>query len=106
MSNFEIKGQAIVGTLESSDLQIIIDKNDGKGITLDLQSSVEFQYGEVIRNVILDTLKGLGVVDAKLSVVDKGALDCTIKARTIAVVHRASGTVESINWEELEAWNV
>lgn len=106
MSNFEIKGQAVVGTLESSDLQIIIDKNDGKGITLDLQSSVEFQYGEVIRKVILDTLESLGVRDAKLSVVDKGALDCTIKARTIAVVHRASGKVDSINWEDLEAWNV
>lgn len=106
MSEFVIKNQAVVGTLESSDLQIIIDKNDGNGIEIDLKSSVEFQYGAVIRKVIKETLDHLGVKDAKLSVVDKGALDCTIKARTIAVVHRASGQVESIDWEGLESWNV
>lgn len=106
MSQFVIKNQAVAGTLESSDMQIMIDKNDGKGIELDLQSSVEFQYGDQIRKVILDTLDNLGIKDAKVSVVDKGALDCTIKARTIAVVHRASDTVQSIDWEGLEAWNV
>ena len=106
MSDFVIKNQAVVGTLESSDLQIIIDRNDDGGIVLDLQSSVEFQYGKVIREVILETLDKLGVKDAKLSVIDKGALDCTIKARTISGVHRACGKVESINWEELESWNV
>ncbi len=106
MSQFVIKNQAVAGTLESSDMQIMIDKNDGKGIELDLQSSVEFQYGDQIRKVILETLDNLGIKDAKVSVVDKGALDCTIKARTIAVVHRASDTVQSIDWEGLEAWNV
>ncbi|QIK56938.1 citrate lyase acyl carrier protein [Erysipelothrix sp. HDW6A] len=106
MSQFVIKNQAVAGTLESSDMQIMIDKNDGKGIELDLQSSVEFQYGDQIRKVILETLDHLGIKDAKVSVVDKGALDCTIKARTIAVVHRASDTVQSIDWEGLEAWNV
>ena len=106
MNEVEVKHQAVAGTLESSDLQIMIDKNPNGGVELNVQSSVEFQYGDQIRKVVLETLTGLGIQDAKVSVVDKGALDCTIKARTIAVVHRASDRVETIDWEGLEAWNV
>jgi len=106
MPKYEIKKQAIAGTLESSDLQITIDKNDDKGIVIDLQSSVEYQYGKQIKAVITETLNSLGIDNANVGVVDKGALDCTIKARTIAVVHRASEITENIDWEELESWNV
>lgn len=105
MQKFVIEKQAIAGTLESSDLQIIIDKNDGKGIEIELKSSVENQYGRRIREVLSTTLKNLGVQDARLTVVDKGALDCTIVARTVAVVHRAANATEKIDWEGLEAWN-
>ena len=31
LAKFEIKNQAVAGTLESSDLQIMIDQNAGKG---------------------------------------------------------------------------
>ncbi|AMC94157.1 citrate lyase ACP [Erysipelothrix larvae] len=106
MAKFEIQKQAMAGTLESSDLQIVIDKNDGKGIEINLQSSVEYQFGKQIREVILETLNQLGITDAKVEAVDKGALDCTIKARTIAVVHRACGITMNYDWEELDSWNV
>ena len=106
MENFKIEKQAIAGTLESSDLQIIIDENEGRGIEIELKSSVANQYGRRIREVLTETLKNMGIKDAKLLVTDKGALDCTIIARTIAVVHRASGKTEEIDWEELETWNV
>ncbi len=106
MGNFKIEKQAIAGTLESSDLQIIIDENEGRGIEIELKSSVANQYGRRIREVLTETLKSMGIKDAKLLVTDKGALDCTIIARTIAVVHRASGKTEEIDWEELETWNV
>jgi len=106
MPKYEIKKQAIAGTLESSDLQITIDKNDDKGIIINLQSSVEYQYGKQIKSVITETLNSLGIDNVNVEVVDKGALDCTIKARTIAVVHRASEITENIDWEELESWNV
>lgn len=105
MNQFEIKKQAIAGTLESSDLQITIDQNDGKGIEISLQSSVESQFGKQIRALILETLNNLGVIDCKVNVIDQGALDCTIKARTIAVVHRASGIEANYDWEALEKWN-
>ena len=106
MQKFNIVKQAIAGTLESSDLQIIIDKNEGNGLEIDLKSSVEKQYGRRIREVLLDTLRNLGVKDAKLTVTDKGALDCTIVARTIAAVHRAADATDKIDWEGLEKWNV
>ncbi|HCW73642.1 MAG TPA: citrate lyase acyl carrier protein [Clostridiaceae bacterium] len=106
MQKFIIEKQAIAGTLESSDLQIIIDRNDGKGIEIELESSVKNQYGRRIREVLIDTLNNLGVVHAKLKVSDKGALDCTIIARTIAAVHRAADATDKIDWEGLEKWNV
>lgn len=106
MSRFEIKQQGVAGTLESSDVQILIDQNPGQGIELELTSSVEKQFGKHIRNVIGETLENLGVSQAKLVVKDQGALDCTIKARLIAAVHRASGQTGSIDWEEIEKWNV
>ena len=106
MQKFNIVKQAIAGTLESSDLQIIIDRNEGNGLEIDLKSSVEKQYGRRIREVLLDTLRNLGVKDAKLTVTDKGALDCTIVARTIAAVHRAADATDKIDWEGLEKWNV
>ena len=40
---------------------------------------------------IRGTLEGLGVEDARVEAVDKGALDCTIKARTSAAAFRAAG---------------
>jgi len=106
MTRHTVHQQGVAGTLESSDVQILIDQNSAGGIDINLTSSVEKQYGQQIRKVIMDTLKNLGVTDAKLQVQDQGALDCTIVARTIAAVHRASDSVSDIDWGELEEWNV
>lgn len=106
MTGYEIKKQAIAGTLESSDIQVIIEKNDGGGIDIQLKSNVEKQYGRQIRQKIEETLKAMGIKDAKLNVVDRGALDCTIVARTMSAVHRASGIQENYQWKEIDSWNV
>lgn len=47
----------------------------------------------------------LKVTAAKVEAVDKGALDCTIQARTIAAVHRAAG-IDQYDWKEIDSWNV
>ena len=93
----EIEKAAMAGTLESSDVQVTIEPADSK-LTLDLSSSVLGQYGRQIRRVVLDTLSSLGVEAAKVTVVDKGALDCTIKARTECAVYRAAGFDGPIPW--------
>lgn len=86
----KIENTAVAGTLESSDVQIMI--SEGKeGITIDLESQVLEQFGKQIKQVILDTLTAYDVTDAQLKVVDKGALDCVIKARLTAAIHRSLG---------------
>lgn len=86
----EILDAGIAGTLESSDITVQIEKNEGNGIELELKSSVENQFGNQIRKVIIETLLDLGVESAFVQANDKGALDCTIKARVRTAVSRAT----------------
>lgn len=96
----EIKQTALAGTLESSDIQITLSQGND-GIQIDLDSSVEALYGPQIKKVITDTLAAYDIDNAKVKAVDKGALDCVIKARTMAAAQRALGTVDEPNWEVL-----
>ena len=84
----EIIRPAAAGTLESSDCQVMIEEGDGK-VEFSLESSVINQYGNQIRKVALETLNNLGVNNAKVTMIDKGALDCTIKARIEAADSRS-----------------
>lgn len=83
-----LKAEAIAGSLESSDILIQITPGDG-GIDIDLESTVLVHYGEDIKQSILEVLADLGITDAYVKAVDKGALDCTIRARTTTAVLRA-----------------
>ena len=81
--------EAIAGTLESGDIMITI--GPGEGLQVDLQSTVAAQFGRQIKAVITETLEGLGIENAAVKAVDKGALDCTIRARVTAAAVRATG---------------
>lgn len=94
----EIKKSAVAGTLESSDAMVTVEPNEGNGIEFELNSAVIHQYGHSIRKTVLQTLENLGVSDVKISVVDKGALDCTIKARVEGAVFRAVEQKENLPW--------
>ena len=94
----EIKKAAMAGTLESSDAQVTVEPGSG-AIELSLQSSVMNQYGRQIKATVLETLQRLDVSDARVTVVDKGALDCTLKARVECAVFRSCGRSEAgIPW--------
>ena len=93
----EITRPAVAGTLESSDCQVMIEEGDGK-VEFSLESSVINQYGNQIRKVELETLNNLGVNNAKVTMIDKGALDCTIKARIEAAVYRSVLQTEDLPW--------
>ena len=84
----EILKPAMAGTLESSDAQVTVEPGEG-GIELNLQSSVMNQYGRQIKATVLETLERLEVSSARVTVVDKGALDCTLKARVECAVFRS-----------------
>lgn len=88
-SAMEVMQSAIAGTLESSDIMVTISPQEKSGIEIELTSPVEQQFGRQIKKVILNTARGMGLKNAKITAVDKGALDCTIKARTTSAICRA-----------------
>ena len=93
----EIRKPAVAGTMESCDCMVSVEPG-GNGIELDLSSSVIRQYGVQIRKVILETLDRLEVENARVTVVDKGALDCTIKARVECAVYRSNDVSTGLPW--------
>ena len=85
----EIRRPACAGTMESSDIMVSISQADTEGIQIDLTSVVEKQFGRRIREVITEVLQNEGVTSAYVHAVDKGALDCTVRARTRCALQRA-----------------
>ncbi|WP_070000930.1 citrate lyase acyl carrier protein [Cellulosilyticum sp. I15G10I2] len=95
----EIVQKGVAGTLESSDLMVMVEKNEKKEIQIQLKSSVEQQFGDEIKKVVLMVLEEFGITRCKLSIADKGALDCTIIARLRTALSRACDMKE-FNWRE------
>lgn len=93
----EILKPAAAGTLESSDCQVTVEPGDGS-IDFSLESAVINQFGNQIKKVVMETLESLEIDNVKISIVDKGALDCTIKARVEAAAFRAVGQTENLPW--------
>jgi citrate lyase subunit gamma (acyl carrier protein) len=80
----------VAGTMESSDIIVTVEPREKGGIELTLTSSVMQQFGRQIERVIRETLAELNVSDAYVTAVDKGALDCTVRARVSAAAFRAA----------------
>lgn len=93
----EIKRPAMAGTLESSDCQVTIEPGDGQ-VEFELESAVMHQFGKQIRKVVMETLAHLDVKDVRITVVDKGALDCTIRARVEGAVYRSVEQKDNLPW--------
>ena len=82
----EIKRNAVAGTMESSDVYVEIEP--GEGIDIQLESVVKAQFGDSIVQVVQEVLKDCGVEDATVRRVDRGALECGIRARVETAVLR------------------
>ena len=76
---------------------VTVEDGDGE-VDLTLESTVIHQYGNQIRQVVLETLENLDVQNIRIKIVDKGALDCTIRARVEAAVYRSTGQMEQLPW--------
>lgn len=96
----KITKEAVAGTLESSDVMVRIAPGGGNQIDLQVNSSVAKQFGDVIRQTVLDTLSKLEVTSAQVIIDDKGALDCILQARLQAAVLRAADST-SVPWSKL-----
>ncbi|MBE5991429.1 MAG: citrate lyase acyl carrier protein [Paenibacillaceae bacterium] len=93
----EIVQPAMAGTLESSDCQVTVEPGNN-GIEFNLESVVINQFGNQIKKVVMETLKNMEVSQVKISIVDKGALDCTIKARVEGALFRSIGQFDHLPW--------
>ncbi len=81
-------GQA--GTLESNDVMITVSPGEeGSGISIELTSIVKEQYGDAIQKTVQDVVGEEKCRDIYITVVDRGALDCTIRARLLTALLRA-----------------
>ena len=85
----ELHHAGVAGTMESGDIYVEIEPGQ-PGLTIDLDSTVGSQFGSQIRRVIGETLRECGVDGATVRAVDKGALDCTIRARVAAAAYRGA----------------
>ena len=95
----KIVKEAMAGTLESSDVLVKVAPSDGP-LDVVVKSEVERQFGAQIRRVVFETLERLAISDGIVIVEDKGALDCTIRARLQTAVLRG-GEVERLDWSVL-----
>ncbi len=88
----EIIQRASAGTLESSDAYVEIEPGTD-GISLQLESVVMEQFGDTIQETVRELLAKLSVENANIRVIDRGALECVIRARVETAVLRGKGNV-------------
>ena len=83
----KIMKNATAGTMESSDVYVEIESGTD-GIQLQLESVVAQQFGESIKAVVREVLQEQGVEHANVRVMDRGALECVIRARVETAIIR------------------
>ena len=86
----EILKRASAGTMESSDAYVEIEPGEN-GVEIQLESVVLAQFGDAIDGTIREVLEELQVRDAKVRVIDRGALECVLRARVETAVLRGKG---------------
>lgn len=96
----KILKSAVAGTLESSDVMITVSPSDT--LVIDLDSTVKNQYGKAIMKCVETVLEELSVVSGEIKVVDKGALDCSIRARLQSAIFQAAEVkATEVPWKEV-----
>ena len=86
----DIVCRATAGTLESSDVFVSLEPND-QGLEIDIDSVVIKQFGDDILRVVKEVLSEQEITDAKVSIVDRGALECVLRARVETAILRGKG---------------
>jgi citrate lyase subunit gamma (acyl carrier protein) len=84
----KIVRKASAGTMQSSDLMVVVEP--AEGVDIRIESTVKKQFEPLILARIEATLARLGVATGSIEVTDRGALDYAIDARVEAALRRAS----------------
>jgi citrate lyase subunit gamma (acyl carrier protein) len=85
----EIKNKASAGTIQSSDLMVLVEP--AARLEIRIESTVKKQFEHLIRARIEDTLARHAVESGLIKVTDRGALDYAIEARVETALRRAAG---------------
>jgi citrate lyase subunit gamma (acyl carrier protein) len=64
-----------------------------QGLQLHLESVVAQQFGQAILETVREVFAENGVENANVRIVDRGALDCVIRARVETAIARGKGEV-------------
>ena len=86
----DILKRASAGTMESSDAYIEIEPGKD-GLSIQLESVVLGQFGESIESTVREILAEQGISNANVRVIDRGALECVLRARVETAVLRGKG---------------
>ncbi|MDR3669809.1 MAG: citrate lyase acyl carrier protein [Holophaga sp.] len=83
-----IRCKATAGTMQSSDLMVVVEPSDT--LRIDVDSTVKKQYEHLIRAQVNATLEQLQVSAGTIKINDRGALDYAIAARVETAIRRAA----------------
>jgi citrate lyase subunit gamma (acyl carrier protein) len=81
-----IQKSASAGTMESSDVYVQIEPS--ASLEIQVESVVYNQFGEAIREVVAEVLQEQGIEAASVRIIDRGALECVIRARVETAILR------------------
>jgi len=80
---------SVAGSLESSDVLVTVGPAEGEENKLDVESIVFKQFGARIRSVAEEVVAASGLRGAAVRIQDRGALECTLRARLETALERA-----------------
>lgn len=80
---------AFAGTMESSDAYVEVQPS--QQMQIQLESVVKQQFGDQILDTVRQVLEENNVEKANVKVVDRGALECVIRARVETAILRGKG---------------
>ena len=83
----EIIKMATAGTDEKSDVVVTVEPCEN-GLQLQIKSVVMNQFGPAIEASIRDVWGDMGIENAVVTVADRGALDCVLRARVETAILR------------------
>lgn len=85
-----ISSNAQAGSLVSCDALVSIALTEpGSGVSVEVEGTNASRFLSRIREVAAETLETAGVADARVKIVDRGALDFVLRARVAAAAARA-----------------
>ncbi len=91
-----------IGDRVRSDCRVTLELQDKGGIQLDIKSKVSSLYGKAIYELCIDAMSFFGIKNAKLSIIDKGALPFVMMARIEHAVKQLIDTNKELLPEMLQ----